>query len=256
MKGKFAALIGGSLVALGLSASAHAGLLVRFDPEPVSPDLPELVWNNNLAQGPGAVGQHNADPKGPGLTLSTPLKIDGIAGGKVNADNSTTFFDASLEFSGWTPSNKVVASTIQILPNPPVSITTLTQPLGTTTFQLKATDGTLLLEGTISSSIIAGVQGTSGASVQPTLDNAVSYTKGKIFDQLVADGAPTLGSFSMSLSEITSSAGAGLFVQGDYLAPFIANAYGSFSIPSIPEPASLGLLGLAALASLRRIRKA
>jgi hypothetical protein len=221
-----------------LATAADAGLLVDFKPDPVSPSMYEIGWAaGQIVQRPGSVG--NADGTLPainqtpgGLNVQTPLHIVGVPGSTINTtDNSTTFYDVTLELSGLhgvgLPGQYSIGG-----------MTVVSQAVGTGTFTLLSTNpgggATTLLTGTINSALIVGLLGQTTGSIQ---SSDVDYTGGKIYDALIAAGGnPDGASLSWSLIDV----GGGLRVVAGSLAAFDANMTGQLT----PEPATLCLMGL------------
>jgi hypothetical protein len=239
---------------LALTTASYASVqLVSMAPDPVSKDLSEVIWSGAALQtGPGSVGNNDGTlpqflQTAGGYQVQTPLHIEGVAGSQINdngtpldtSDDSTVFFDVTMVLNGLPGSGALQVDTV-------AGMQVFTQPIGQGTYQLLGTDGTLLLQGTISNALFIGIKlaGEDSGSVQST---AVSFDAGKIVDAL-PPAEPKIGSLSWSLLDLNLADGGGM------LAPFTANLTGLFS--TIPEPASISLLGFGALALLRRSRKA
>jgi hypothetical protein len=239
-----------------LATAADAGLLVDFKPDPVSTLVYEIGWTGSqLVQRPGSVG--NADGTLPainqtpgGLNVQTPLYIVGVPGSTINStDNSTTFYDVTLQLTGLAASGPPIQNLI-----PGTGMTVVYQPVGAGTFTLLSTDPdgpgallpTVLLTGTISDAVIVGLLGQSTGSIQ---SSNVTFTGG------VINGGSSTASLSWSLLDV----GGGLTVVsgggfGTTLQSFDANMTGQIT----PEPATMCLmgLGLGAIAiNARRRRK-
>ncbi len=234
------------LALMACAASTQAAVIINFKPVPTSSAQPEFTWNGAaLDEGPGNLSNGDgglplANQIAPGLQFDTPFLINGVAGSSVNiASGTTTFFDSSLTltgFAGAAPAQSVFG--------------VLVQPLDLGDFTLKATDGTLLLHGTVTSSTIAG---SSGASAGATFSAAnVSYDSGLIYTALVTQGGSVSGNdFSFSFVDVSPTFAA---TAGAPLDPFTANATGLFSAVAVPEPSAIAsiIVGAALLARRRR----
>jgi hypothetical protein len=236
-----------------LATVADASLLVDFKPDPVSSMMYEIGWTGSqLVQRPGSVG--NADGTQPpdnqtpgGLNIQTPLYIVGVPGSERNlADNSTTFYDVTLQLTGLAATGAPVQSAI-----PFTTMTVVYQPVGTGTFTLLSTDPdgggpllpTVLLTGTIADAVIVGLLGQTTGSIQ---SSNVTFTGGVL----------NVGSSAASLSWGLLDVGGGLTVVsggsfGTTLQSFDANMTGQFT----PEPATLCLMGVGAVAVMASRRK-
>ncbi len=258
---KFVAALGAACV-FGWATASHAALLVQVTG---AANVSEFEWEDpagpnplGLYIGPGSTGNGDGhlheNEASPGLKLAQiPFNLSSHPGGKLEVDATTTFFDVSLVLNGLTSAGDAIATVV-------TPITILSQPLASgATFELWSTDppgadpAVLLLAGTLNSAAIVGIEGATTAALQ---SNNVSYTGGKIYDQLVLQGGTTTGQMSISLllrnnDTVVRSGG-----QSGPLAPFSADASGLFNTPVIPEPASMGLLLLTAATALgRRFRR-
>jgi len=245
------ALVAGGILSLGLTTSSFGALLVQFGSEPVSDSLKEIQWTGtqldemagSLKTGwRGDISNYDGTATTDnqvigGLSIHTPLSVSGVTGSALNADGSTSFYDVQLELSGFLKDGPASPVAVGV----PMTV----QSLKVGSFVFKGTDDTKLLEGTITASVLFGIDGGSIASVQST---NVTYTGGKIFDQLVANNGTSTGTLSWSLSDLSRGFG----VENGTVAGFAANLTGMFSTPRIPEPATLSLVGLGSLGLLRR----
>jgi len=240
---------------LVLATAADAGLLVDFKPDPISPSMYEIGWaGDQLVQRPGSVG--NADgtlmpatlQTPGGLNIQTPQYIPGIPGSTINTtDNSTTFYDVTLQLTGLFATGAPVKS-----PIPFTTMTVVYQPVGTGTFTLLSTDPdgagpglpTVLLTGTIADAVIVGLLGQTTGSIQ---SSNVLFTGG------VINGGSAPATLSWSLLDVGGGltvVSGGLF--GTTLQTFDANMTGQIT----PEPATLCLMGLgAAVVLVKRLKK-
>jgi hypothetical protein len=215
---------------------AKAGEIVNFGPVPVSDGVPEFIFDGvRLKEGPGSIGDGNA-ATAPGLQISTPFIIPGIAGGVVNLlDGSTLFSDVTLDLEGFAASGPAFNLVTEIF-----------QPLGPGTFRLLATDGTLLLAGNGTDAVIdRSAFNESGLVFSMTL----TYTAGAIKPFI----DPTPGSLSFSMlanpSEVTVN-------EQGFMNRFEADGEGHFSAETsgIPLPPTVwGGALLAAGVAGRRI---
>jgi hypothetical protein len=233
---------------LGLATSAMGAVLVDFKPFPASPTTPEFTWNGSaLNEGAGSLGNGDgalppAAQIAPGLQYDVPFIIPGVAGSQINpGSGSTTFYDTSLNIGGFAAAGGAASV-----------FGTLVQPLGSGDFTLTATDGTLLLHGTVASSTITGPNGGGAGAVFSS--NNVSYDAGLIFNAVVASGGTTSNNdFSFSLADV--SPGFGISETGAALNAFTANATGLFNADVVPEPTGLAALGALAAGLLARRRR-
>jgi hypothetical protein len=242
-----------AVACLALVTAVDASVLVDFKPDPGSPTLYEIGWTGGqLVQRPGSVGNGDGtlDPwkQTPGgLNIQTPFHIVGVPGSTTNtSDNSTTFYDVTLQLTGLAASGPPVK-----MPLP--GVVWVFQNVDTGTFTFLSTDpgggATTLLTGTINSASIVGKEGQASGWFE---SNDVDYTGGKIYDALIAAGGnPDGASLSWSLIDI----GGGLRVVGAgslaTLQSFDANMTGLLT----PEPATLCLMGVGVAVALVSRRK-
>lgn len=139
----FAVCIG--IVMLTFVGTATAGEILNFAPGPVSPTQPEFIWSLDTSTGSAGLSSGSGSFTGngvagaPGLEISVPFEIPGIADSVVAA-GATTFSDAELEItSGFQASGDATSQVVT------PGYTVLTQPLGVGTVIVQASDGTLLL---------------------------------------------------------------------------------------------------------------
>jgi hypothetical protein len=233
---------------MGLASAASGAVLVDFKPFPASPTTPEFSFNGtNLDEAAGSIGNLNgalppAAQTAPGLQYDVPFALPPVTGSVFNPiSGSTTLYDCSLAITGFA-----VAANAQNF------FGTLVQPLGAGDFTLTATDGTLLLHGTVASSAITGANGGGAGAVFSA--NNVSYDSGLIFNALVANGGTTTGNdFSFSLLDVTP--GFGINDSTNHLNAFTANATGLYNADVLPEPTGLAVLGALAAGTLVRRRR-
>jgi hypothetical protein len=127
---------------------------------------------------------------------------------------------------------------------------TLIQPLNGGDFTLTATDGTLLLHGTLTGSTIAGANSATAGAVFSAAN--VSYDSGLIYTALLSQGGTLAGNdLSFSFIDVNPTFGA---LPGFALNAFTANASGLFNAVVLPEPGSIMLLAGAAAGLLARRR--
>jgi hypothetical protein len=249
----------------GFLSSARAGTLVDFTPQPASPGVAEVIWNQDqLYQGPGAIGTNFRLPGigdgnlpvsqqfAPGLALETPYVVAGLPGSVVNANNnSTTFYDASLLIipSGSNQRGLPAVGPTQITNMAP-NIDVFSQLLGPGQFEIWTTQpdfgsgSVLLLGGTINSAVLTGLLNSTAGSL---VSADITFSSGAILD--AAEGLPLdgtaqpksiTGGLSWSLMDASPQFQLGL--TGGGLAAFQANVTGQFSSDPVPEPGSVMLL--------------
>ncbi len=228
--------------------------MADFDPVPASPTVPEVIWSQSqLYQGPGAVGNGDGDlpvsqQTQPGLAVETPFEIPGLPGGIVNyINNSTSFYDASLLIIP-TGANQLGLPAVGSPVVTPITqqISIFSQLLGSGDFQIWTTQPSqgsqsLLLEGTINSSVITGMLNSTSGSL---VSSDVTYTSGAILT--AAEGfpptvQPITGQLSWSFLDATPQFQQDSSGPSPILAPFTANATGQFSA-LVPEPGALMIL--------------
>src|SRR6478609_9737440 len=122
-----------------ISSFVSAATLIDFKPMPVSPVLPEFVFNGgppSFQAGPGAQG--NGDGAAPvgaqvpgGLDAETPFTLPPIPGSVLTGTGSTLFHDATLVLNG------LVVNGAASAPFGPGGV--LIQPLGPGSFQIFST---------------------------------------------------------------------------------------------------------------------
>ncbi len=248
----------------GFLSSARAGTLVDFTPEPASPGVAEVIWNQGqLYQGPGAIGTNFRLPGigdgnlpvsqqfAPGLAIETPYVVAGLPGSAVNSNNnSTTFYDASLLIipSGSNQWGLPAVGATQVT-NVGPGIDVFSQLLGSGQFEIWTTQpnlgsgSVLLLGGTINSAVITGLLNSTAGSL---VSADITYMSGAILD--AAEGLPLNGTVQpkaitggLSWSLMDASPQFQLGPTGGGLAAFQANATGQFSA-TVPEPGALMFL--------------
>jgi hypothetical protein len=201
--------------------------------------------------GPGSVGNGDGNllpgsQSAPGLELKTPLTINDPAvfyGRTLNADGSTTFYDTTLVMTNLTAST--IAQQINV-----GGILFDFQTLGSGTFSIYNSapggfisgNSVLLLQGTITTSTINGLDATTTGSV---LSNTVTYTGGVIYNALIAhNGNPNGGSATFNLSLLPGSTFA---ISGSNMLPFNATGQAIFNVVAIPEPGTMALAAIGGL---------
>ena len=208
---------------LCFTSFASANVIATFEPQPASPGVAELIWNQNqLYEGPGTKGTGwGSGPGGSygagdgqlpvssqfpgGLTIKTPFLISGLPGGVPNQSNgSTSFYDTTLlvlPTDGNVYGLPAVGTTsTTIVPGVP-GVVLFSQLLGAGDFQVWTTcptaapyTPTLLLGGTINNAVITGLLGSSSGSV---ISANITFSSGAILD--AAGGQPGTGQLSWSL---------------------------------------------------------
>lgn len=231
-----------------LGQSAMAAQILSFEAAPISPLLPEVIFDVTLPRqinaGPGAKG--DGTPAAGGLNVQAPF-VGLMAPGANAIPGGTRFSDVTLELNG----HFAVA--------PAATFAGFVgQPLQSGTFRFLSTDPdgpggvmpVVLLEGTITASAITGVLGGTTGSFVST---AVNYTGGLIATAMASNNFGMSGETSWSLLDIRQP----LQVAGDgRLDRFTANASGLFNAPVVPEPTSISALALGAMALTARRRRA
>jgi hypothetical protein len=207
---------------------------LNFQPSPVSGGVPEFVYSGGIAgqltAGPGSVG--NGDGALPlnlqtagGLFVSTPFLIPDAIAGKTFTGSTTNFADVTMSLSGFLASSPSFMFGGNIV-----------QPLSNGTFNLSATDGTLLLTATATDATILRSPSNEQGSI---LSATISYTGGVIGSYV----QPTPASISFTLIAAPTNA----TVSNGYLDAFSADATGEFSgtrAVSVPVPASVWMGGV------------
>lgn len=229
---------------VSIASSANAAQILSFEASPISPLLPEVIFDisnpRQLNAGPGA--QSDGTPGPGGLTVQAPF-VGLAAPGAAAIPGGTRFTDATLELNG----HFAVA--------PAASFAGFVgQSLTAGTFRFLSTDPdgngpmlpVVLLEGNMNSSAITGVLGATTGSYVST---AVNYTGGIIAAAMAANNIGTTGETSWSLLDLRQSMA---IAQDGRLDRFTANASGLFNAPVVPEPTSLGAIAIGAAALLRR----
>lgn len=242
------------------SATSHGAVqLIQFQPNPVSPTLPEFSWT-----GPGGnfvdnTGSHSDGTAGvPGLQIDTPLVVAApvTAGETIDAFGSH-FRDAAITLSSSTNLATFQDTGAGILGGQ------WFQTLTNGSFTITATDGTVLLTGNVSGNFFGSSLASSSAGFN---GGTVAYTGGLIYNALVASGGVPTGDMSVSMTKINntgnpSNDAIGVTQTGPVdpfgqapatVSAFDADATGVFDVLSIPEPASLGVLAVVGLFLPRR----
>lgn len=246
-----ATLAAGFLLAAG--SAAQALTLVNFVPSPLSGGESEFVYtggtNGQLTAGPGATGNGDGDlplaQQTPGgLQIGVPfLVVDpAIQGKQLNAvAGTTTFHDVSLILSGFAADMNAIDAAGQTF-----------QHLGAGAFELRSTNGVLLLSGTATgatiNALLAQPRNTAGAFTT----NNVTYTGGAIAQFL---DLGQKGGFSFAMVDVTPTVHTD--PQTQRLGRFEANATGEFFGAAVPVPSSVFAGGalLAGVVVVRRIKR-
>jgi hypothetical protein len=226
------------LCALVLTNVARAETVLNFQPTPVSAGNPEFVYTGGAAgqlmAGPGSLGNGDgalpvASQTAGGLLVSTPFEIPDAIAGKEFSGGGTNFYDVTLSLSGF------VASAPSFLFGGMIN-----QPLSNGIFQLKATDGTLLLSASATDAFIQRSPFNEQGAI---LSATISYTGGVIGAYV----QPTPASISFSLIATPATAS----TTNGFLDAFSADATGAFSgtrAVAVPVPAAVwGGVGLMVL---------
>jgi hypothetical protein len=219
--------------------AARAESVLNFQPTPISAGNPEFIYTGGatgqLLAGPGSLG--NGDGALPpdtqtagGLFVSTTFVIPDAIAGKSFSGSSTNFYDVTLSLTGFT-----AASPSFMLGG------LIYQPLSNGTFNMTATDGTLLLKANATDAFISRSPTNEQGSI---ISATISYTGGVISSYV----QPTPASISFSLIATPATA----TTSNGYLDRFEADATGQFSgtpAVAIPVPASVwgGLMLMFAL---------
>jgi hypothetical protein len=209
--------------------AARAETVLNFQPTPISAGSPEFIYtggaSGQLLAGPGSLGNGDgALPPGSqtagGLFVSTPFVIPDAIAGKSFSGSSTNFYDVTLSLTGFSAA----------LPSFMLG-GLIYQPLSNGTFNMTATDGTLLLKASATDAIISRSPINEQGSI---LSATISYTGGVISSYV----QPTPASISFTLIATPATAS----TTNGYLDRFDADATGEFSgtkAVAIPLPASV-----------------
>jgi len=209
--------------------AARAESVLNFQPSPISAGNPEFVYTGGAAgqllAGPGSVG--NGDGALPpdsqtagGLFVSTPFVIPDAIAGKSFSGSTTNFYDVTMSLSGFAAASPSFMLGGMIY-----------QPLSNGTFNMTATDGTLLLTASASDAFISRSPTNEQGSI---LGATISYTGGVIRSYV----QPTPASISFTLIATPATA----TTTDGYLDGFSADATGQFSgarAVAVPVPASV-----------------
>jgi len=209
--------------------AARAESVLNFQPSPISAGTAEFLYTGGtagqLVAGPGSLG--NGDGALPpdsqtagGLFVSTPFVIPDAIAGKTFSGSTTNFYDVTMSLGGFVASSPSFMLGGMIW-----------QPLSNGTFNMTATDGTLLLSASATDALISRSPSNEQGSI---LSATISYTGGVIRPYV----DPTPASISFTLIATPTSA----TVTGGYLDGFSADATGQFSgtrAVAVPVPASV-----------------
>jgi hypothetical protein len=217
--------------------AARAESVLNFEPLPISAGNPEFIYTGgatgHLLAGPGSIGNGdgalppNLQTQG-GLLVSTPFLIPNPIAGKTFNGSTTNFYDVTMILGGFAASSPSFLFGGSIV-----------QPLSNGTFNITATDGTLLLTASATDAFILRSPTNEDGSI---LSATISYTGGVIGSYV----QPTPASISFTLIATPATAS----TTNGYLDGFSADANGQFSgTVAVPIPASVwgGTALLAAL---------
>jgi len=218
--------------------AARAESVLNFVPSPISGGVPEFIYTGGatgqLKAGPGSLG--NGDGALPpdqqtagGMFVSTPFLIPDAIAGKTFSGSTTNFYDVTMSLSGFVASSPSFMFGGMIY-----------QPLSNGSFNMTATDGTLLLTASATDAFISRSPSNEQGSI---LSATISYTGGVIGSYV----QPTPASISFTLLATPTSA----TVTNGYLDGFSADATGEFSgtqAVSVPVPASVWMGGVLLMA--------
>lgn len=231
-----------------IASSVNAAQILSFEAGPISPLLPEIIFDltnpRQLGAGPGAIGEGTNNPGG--LSIQTPF-VGLMAPGASPIPGGTRFADATLQLNGHFA--MAPAATFAGF---------VGQPLTAGTFRFLSADPdgagpllpVVLLEGNMTASAITGVLGATTGSYVST---AVNYTGGIIAAAMAANNIGNTGETSWSLLDLRQS----MAIANDgRLDRFTANASGLFNAPVIPEPTGMGAVALAGMTLCARRRRA
>jgi hypothetical protein len=222
----------------GLAGVVRADAILQFGPVP-NDNTPEFQFNiktpgDSAPSFYAATGaQSNGDGNLPtasqtpgGLQLTTAFLPAYAAGRGQDSLDAHLFYDASLTLTGFMADAPAVDAVVSLV-----------QSLGAGDFEIRATNGDLLLSGHANSATITGLD-TTGS----TFSADVVYTGGSFLSYLPG----TTGGFSFTDLQITPT----LSLGQTYISDFTANGTGDFRVDAsfVPVPAAawsgMGLIGL------------
>jgi hypothetical protein len=264
-----AAFMASSLLAVSSVHAAVQTQLLQFEPTPVSPGLAEFslvgpaAGAQSFVTSPGSFGNGDGNlapslQTPGGLQVDTPLNVvaPATAGETIDASGSH-FYDVTMSFSAPTGAPSLASTGAFVLLNP--SLNLAVQQFTDGFFTMTATDGTVLLTGTVQENSISSPLTSTSSAFQSAL---VTYTGGAIFTALQQATSATTGSASISMTSldgpvVANFVGTGVGVLGAAPAtinPYDSNGTGVFDVANLPEPSSLGIVLMAGTMGLRRRR--
>jgi hypothetical protein len=223
--------------------TARAESVLNFEPSPISAGVPEFIYTGgapgHLLAGPGSLGNGDGAlppnrQTGGGLFISTPFVIPDAIVGKTFSGSTTNFYDVTMTLGGFA-----AASPIFMLGG------IIYQPLSNGTFNITATDGTLLLTASATDAFISRSPTNEEGSI---LSATISYTGGLI--RSYVEPTPASISFTLIANPTTAS------TTNGYLDGFSADATGQFSgMPAVAVPVPASVWGGVALLAVLAIWK-
>ena len=254
---KMAACAGG-LAVVGLSSMASASTLVNFKPTPVSPTIPEFVFNGpafgpTLQSGPGAMATQTACFRRPTRRRagSTPIRRSSFRVFRVRRSTRSLARPLSSILRSFSPVWREM---------PRQSTLAARSSSRSDPDRSNCSAPILMAPGRFSHSCCFKGRSAVRRSSAPTgagravlNSSGINYTGGLIFNALVAAGGnPNNNDMSISMTDVSPTFG--IDAVDGMLKDFTANATGLFAVQSVPEPTAIGALGFAAIAAFRRRR--